>query len=102
MVLKELGNFQRIDRVLALAQWQGFQSLDELERVEWAQGSAQIAQQCNADLQDERHVAQSGHVIQGVPVNQPMITGIGLSELRKRNSLACFSSFLTRFLTLVG
>ena len=52
-------------------------------RVERTQRRADVAQQRHADLQDERHVAQSRNVAQRIPVFDPVVARIRLGELRK-------------------
>ena len=60
MTFQEARHFQGVFRVLALAQRQRLQPLDEEERVERADRRPDVAQQLHAHLDDERHIAQPG------------------------------------------
>ena len=67
--------------MLVLPQRQRFQSLEKQEGVERAERRANITQQGDARLEDERHVAHPGNIAQRVPIDQPVVTGIRRREL---------------------
>ena len=81
--MSQLRDFQRVGGMLLLPQRQGFQAQQELVRVERTQRRADVAQQRDADFQDERDIAQSGHVAQRIPVYQAVIARIRLGEFRE-------------------
>ena len=83
MLLEPSGDFERVGGMLFLPQRQRFQAEQKLVRVERAERRADVAQQRHADFEDERHVAQAGHVAQRVPINQAVIARIGFGEFRE-------------------
>ena len=83
MLLQVPRDLQRVLAMLALAQRQRLQPLQEQERVERTEARPDVAQQLHPRLDDERHVAQAGEVAEHLPELQPMIARVRLRELRE-------------------
>ena len=81
--MRNRADLERVLRMLALAQRQRLQPLQEQERVERTEAGADVAQQLHARLDDERHVAQAREVAEHVPELQAVVARVRLGELRE-------------------